>query len=411
VRNSTAQAPPFLWARSAGGGSTDTANGIATDAEGNVYLTGRLRPPANIGTTSITTGEAFLAKYDSNGTPLWVRAGFGVSRPSEIIEQVNALARDPTGNLYITGQYQGPSGWQVFLTKFDGAGRQLWFKPTTGWPTDYPRQGQHVAIDHEGNVLAVGNFKYQMDFGGLSLGGGDQGDGFIGKYDPSGKVLWARRIGGTGPDFANGIAVDQKGDLLVVGEFYQRADFGGTALQGTTGALNGFLTKLKANGETVWAQAIKPANNGSYIYAYGIAVDGEGNSYVGVLYNMHASRTLAVGVAKFAPEGALVWNMKTSAFAAPEVGEPLSAIIPPISISADTVGNSYLASSFSGKIQIANLQLTSSGQFDMLLMKFGPGGDFGWVKTAGYIFDDAPRAISLAPDGSLYLAGSFHASS
>jgi hypothetical protein len=74
----------LLWARSAGGTNNDTGTGVAADAAGNIYLTGSSSSSnAMFGTIPFVTqrlGDLFLAKYDPQGTALWVRQVAGLGR-------------------------------------------------------------------------------------------------------------------------------------------------------------------------------------------------------------------------------------------------------------------------------------------------------------------------------------------
>src|SRR5262245_44936828 len=78
----------LLWAKRAGGISSDVGQGIAVDGSGNSYVTGIFQGSATFGsgelnqTTLVSAGptDIFVAKYDSNGMLLWAKRDVGRGR-------------------------------------------------------------------------------------------------------------------------------------------------------------------------------------------------------------------------------------------------------------------------------------------------------------------------------------------
>jgi hypothetical protein len=60
-----------LWVRQLGTKDYDVASGVATDAAGNVYLTGNTE--GSLGGPNRGEADAWVAKYDAAGHALWVR--------------------------------------------------------------------------------------------------------------------------------------------------------------------------------------------------------------------------------------------------------------------------------------------------------------------------------------------------
>src|SRR5262249_39465652 len=79
-----AQAPPFLWAKSDGGTNIDSCRAIAVDGAGNSYTTGSFDSPSvAFGSYALKNSaggsdEIFVAKYDSDGNPLWAKSAGGI---------------------------------------------------------------------------------------------------------------------------------------------------------------------------------------------------------------------------------------------------------------------------------------------------------------------------------------------
>src|SRR5207248_2702311 len=105
-----------LWVRKAGGDHLDQGYGIATDKEGNVYVTGYFQDKAAFGGTELTGntyadpgrdydndyGDMFIAKYTSEGNLAWVRRAGGQGKNAG-----NSVAVGPTGHVYVTGGFGG----------------------------------------------------------------------------------------------------------------------------------------------------------------------------------------------------------------------------------------------------------------------------------------------------------------
>lgn len=122
-----------IWARGAGGNDDDLGYSISTDPSGNVFMTGLfLSPSINFGTsnlvnTSASYADAFIVKYDASGNAPWaIRVG------SAHWEQGNGVATDVNGNVFISGFFSSDSinfgttiltnagSWNIFIAKLDG---------------------------------------------------------------------------------------------------------------------------------------------------------------------------------------------------------------------------------------------------------------------------------------------------
>src|SRR6187455_859687 len=101
----------------------------------------------------------------------------------------------------------------------------LWARQSGGSLTDV---GKSVAVDLVGNVYTAGTFQGIVDFDpspatyNMSATGVDV---FITKTDTAGQFVWARKMGGTGIDGVNDIAVDVYGNVYTTGNFVNSADF------------------------------------------------------------------------------------------------------------------------------------------------------------------------------------------
>lgn len=172
-------------------------------------------------------GGFAVVKLDGAGELVWsVHEGdawFGA------LNGANAMAADATGGLLVGGSTTGPftlgeatldDGGGPTLARLDPEGLVRWvtrieYQPTAGTPRGVVHD---LAVDTDGNAVVSG-FLYRgtADFGGTTVYPGsrwenDWGDGFIAKYDASGKLRWVRLAGVQGTKGMS-MAVDREGGV------------------------------------------------------------------------------------------------------------------------------------------------------------------------------------------------------
>ena len=140
------------WARHFGTDSRDEAFGIATDASGNVYATGYT--DGDLEGSNAGNRDAFIRSYDSNGNLRWTRQ-FGTSS----IDEARGIATDASGNVYTTGRTNGnlegsnAGNSDAFIRSYDNNGNLRWTRQfgTSSWEGAFG-----IATDTSGNVYATG---------------------------------------------------------------------------------------------------------------------------------------------------------------------------------------------------------------------------------------------------------------
>jgi Immunoglobulin domain/Beta-propeller repeat len=265
-----------LWAKQGGGVSPNSANrndlgtAVATDGDGNAYLTGSYHSVASIGgilLSNLNYANFFLAKYDPAGNVLWAKTVVGTNT-----SQGNGVAVDAETNVYVTGYLMGRSDFgsgpitnastflnaTVFVAKYDRNGNLLWARKRAGDASGF---GQALAADAFGAVYAT---SAKRDYGPGIL---------LTKYDSAGNPIWSR----TGniscctgdSNVLYGLALDPFGNPIVTG-------FGNGAIEGLTNNMApavGFVAKYRNDGSGLWIQRLGQAGNG-------VVVDGAGNAYL-----------------------------------------------------------------------------------------------------------------------------------
>ncbi|GDY22350.1 hypothetical protein LBMAG56_36970 [Verrucomicrobiota bacterium] len=277
-----------LWVRGAGGAATDYASGVATDAAGNVLVTGSLTDSANFGTTNVTAAFAgvstlFLAKYDSTGALLWVKL---TDDPGGSLGF--RVATDAAGNSYVGGYFtvslshgasllRSSGSRDVLVLKFDTNGVPGWATRAGGGGTD---EVYGLALDSSGNILISGNFRGNASFGSTTLNASGGSDIFLAKLTPNGTVTWVRQSGGLASDNISqlgNVAVDGADNIYLTATSPYDATFSSLVTTGLGGD-DALVAKYDRTGNIVWVQRFGSLGNDSN---RALAVDATGNVLTG----------------------------------------------------------------------------------------------------------------------------------
>lgn len=212
-----------VWTRQFGSPEDDSPGGIAVGASG-VYVAG-LTQGALLGQTSLGGSDAFLRKYDLEGSEIWMRQ-FGSSGD----ESIEAATVDPSGVYVVgiaSGLFQGQVSFVSFIAKFDVNGNEIWMREFGSSPVEWAfgvaagASGVYVA----GLMFVISPTEKHIDV-------------FARKYDGDGNEVWRLQFGSSADDSAHGIAVDTSGVYT--------AGFTGGTLPGQTSAgyADAFAAKL-----------------------------------------------------------------------------------------------------------------------------------------------------------------------
>jgi hypothetical protein len=187
------------------GDDTDIAQAVAVDGSGNVIVSGLSgNGPPNY------DSDYYTVKYAAtNGALLWERRYNG---PTNGDDYATAIAVDMNGNVFVTGSSVGTNPKLVpdfYTAKYAAAdGAVLWEKRYDG-PAHKEDFAKAVAVDARGDIVVTG---YSTAADGFS-------DYLTIKYaGTNGAVLWEQRYNGPSDnDYAEAVAVDGKGNVVVTG--------------------------------------------------------------------------------------------------------------------------------------------------------------------------------------------------
>lgn len=429
-----------LWTTKLGGGSNQnlTNEAIATDINNNIYIASEYistifiynytSAPVNNGSVGLTlygtlsnpsgtTAETCLIKYNSSGTVQWVsRVGFGFDQLAP------TLATDTSGNIFISGvqngsatttnvQFYNPGSVSsnstittvvagnmstvsatndIYLAKYNSSGTFQW---ATVIGSANNELNQSICTDPFGNVFIAGDYNgtttiknagtpdvnlnvATTTYGTMITAGSN--DTFLVKYNSSGAVQWATRLGSTGSESNVSITSDISGNVYVLNSYnntalgiYNKNDPSGgvisTILYGTmafTGASASIpdiaLVKYNSTGSAQWATRLSATSNSDFPQS--VTTDSLGNVYVAAQY--------------YSPTLFTLYNSAT----------PVGTTITPTSYG--TIPNSG-----------------PSGTADICLVKYDSTGSAQWATRIGSSGIEGSTVLTTDSSNNLYVAG------
>lgn len=307
-----------LFATYLGGNSYDRVASLARDSSGNAYIVGSTTSPdfpvtggafqTGFGQSQNGGTSSFAAKFNATGRLLYSTFFQGESGSGT---NLNSIAADAGGNLYLAGAHRGgslpttPGAFQTsangpdaaFVSKLDATGSKLVY--STYLAANYPTSGNRIAVDGQGNAYVAGSISlgsgsapavrstfpttpgaFQTNLPDFEAAG-NLAVGFVTKLNAEGATLiYSTYVYASADVGLSGLAVDASGAAVLAGGTYA-LDFPTTA-----GALR------QCDPRTTWGStgiALKLAPDGSrllystYLGAdapNAIAIDGAGEVYL-----------------------------------------------------------------------------------------------------------------------------------
>ncbi len=359
------------WIKRAGGTQNDAGNGISVQRP-YVIVTGSYRTTADFNTPHaagsnelIADGERdiFLAAYNFSGDFVEsIRAGgTGDEAANAVFYDGNRIVctgffentiNFNTPSYSGTNELQSVGAQDIFLAD-ESFRLRYQSSDTYDYKNGGTTYGGGIVKDNAGNIYASGQFNGILEYSDQKMESMGSSDCYLIKYNPYGKVLWARRFGGKSFELFNEMSIAGN-NIYITGYFNDTLNFNTPFQAGSNELLPQITTK-----------------NEQYIVA-------------------------------FNQNGDYLWSMR--------IGGDTELV--PGNIVADETGV-YVNCSFSGTINFntpaatGSNELTSIGQRDNYLAKYSSNGALQWFKRNGGPSSDFYGGISIY-NGLVCTSGSFN---
>lgn len=402
---------PLQWAQKFGEAAGQYVHATAVDGAGNLLVAGSFAGTVDFGGGALTSAganDAFVAKFDPTGKHIWSKR-FGAAQE----QSARSVTADAAGNVYVTGNFIGSVDFgggalssnaccffeDMFALKLDPQGNFMWAKD---FGDGAAQTARGIVADAQGNVVMVGDYQGDVDFGGGVLaatpGGGI--DLFVAKFTTTGGHVWSKRFGDAADQSAEEVVLDGAGNVIITGYASGSIDFGTGALT-ATGTKAALVAKLSAGGDPMWA-----AIYGDEARGLGVDVDAAGEVAVtgafkgtidlggGKLSGGGSNDT--VFVALFDGQGKHAWSHAFGSSSAQGT-----------SVAIDGKGKVIVGGTFSGDIHFGGSKLTSAGGFDAFLAKLDSVGCHVFSGQFGSDVYQATQTVALDASGNIFIAGNF----
>lgn len=402
---------------------SDTGAGIKMY---RVFRNGRLQQEVPASVTSLADdgeGHPYIVQaVDKAGAKAHARLGIAYWQKSfggTGGDAIHAVATDSEDNVYAGGVFQGTvdfgtgplrseNAYAFWLGKFAPDGVCIWSKRFT--VTVASAVFSAIDVDASGNVFIGGNFKGTANFGGEDLVSAGNTDIFMARFTSNGNHVWSKRLGGSATlygDSLAGLIIDQQGDIVIAGSFFESANFGGDWLGAAWTGFHPFVAKFNADGVHQWSKALSAPEVQAQLL--GVSVDSQNNigctgHFTGTINfggdTLAASGILGGGsgfVVKLNSTGSHLWSR---AFAGGNQG---------YCIEVDSQDNFLVAGIFTFSSNFGGCNLSSPTGVDIFLAKYDADGNHTWSQSYGSQSHDQPYSLAVDSQDNVILTGIFSA--
>ncbi len=214
-----------IWKKLLEGSSFDMGVAVTETTDNSLIVTGYSNTDSN------GLQDIFLTKLDSSGNQIWTKhlGGSSTDLGTWVIETENQ-------DLVVVGRSYsyGNGNNNMLLTRFDSSGNEIWTKSFGGTSQDY----LFSVIETNDNSLIV--------LGSTQSYGGSDYDILLSKFDSSGNEIWTKSLGGDSDDYGNALIELSNNELIVTGS---TQSYGGSDY-------DILLSKFDSSGNEIWTKSL-----------------------------------------------------------------------------------------------------------------------------------------------------------
>jgi hypothetical protein len=280
----------LLWLKQTKGFDIEYATDIAADSSGNVFVSGQFDHDTDFGDSIMVdnTGEsdAFVCKYDKNGTLVWKKI---LQSTDWSHEDITSIEASPDGYVYVGGFYYDTTttfdnqllphpynGGQCFVAAIAPSGTVSWIRYF-----ESPNGGSFIeGMKLRGDKLYVaGNFVGYLTINPTVIIASGGMDIFLTSMSSmDGSVYWSRKYGHTGAQkmIRHGFQASSNGNFYFTGDLRDSTRFD-TLLVTSAAYQDIFVAVCDSNGAPMYLN--KATGTGDQI-ADAIDVDTSGKVYM-----------------------------------------------------------------------------------------------------------------------------------
>jgi|GEM_PF-2746556 len=321
-----------LWSTYYGASLDDEFNAVVSDSKGNVYvaaytLNSGLSSSAVHQSSYNKLGDGLIVKFNINGQRVWASyyGGdnldniYGISLYKDLLYLTGITYSG--NNIASLKSYQSNYGTagDAFIACFDTSGFRNWGTYVGGTGID---KANDATTDLNGNVYICGftdsktNFSRNSQFQSSHAG---QEDGFIAKYNTTGKLVWCSYYGGEAADLLYGIGYDKVKGIYVSGRTKSKTGISTSGAWQTTlgGGWDAYLAKFDTSGTQTWSSYFGGTSDD-----YGAGITSDARGFIYTSGNTASTKSIAYGnafknyysgsidgfLAKWTDKGKLIWS-------------------------------------------------------------------------------------------------------